>query len=43
MALEVCSLAKSPQGSKKLDDPREVSRDLLSERPPQAPSLKVAT
>lgn len=43
MALEVCSLAKSPQGSKKLDDPREVSRDLLSEGPPQAPSLKVAT
>lgn len=43
MALEVCSLAKSPQGSKKLDDPREVSRDLLSAGPPQAASLKVAT
>lgn len=43
MALEVRSIAKSPQGSKKLDGPREVSRDLLSEGPPQAPSLKVAT
>ena len=43
MALELRSIAKSPQGSKKLDGPREVSRDLLSEGPPQAPSLKVAT